>query len=64
MRQMRTRRDNSVATTHQYVEILEFKHFANHVVFNSEGDKYRNKEVKKYITVKVVIDLVCGNTKD
>ncbi|PWM67530.1 MAG: hypothetical protein DBX61_05140 [Clostridiales bacterium] len=56
--------DNSVATTPRYLEILEFKHFVKHTVFNSEGGKYRNKELKNYIIVKVAIDLVCGNTKE
>lgn len=56
--------DDNVATTPRYVEILDFKHFVKHIVFNAEGDKYRNKELKKYITVKVVIDMVCGNTKE
>ena len=32
--------------------------------FNAEGDKYRNKSMKDYITVSVVIDMVCGNTKN
>ena len=34
-----------------------------HTVFNSEDDKFRNKEIKNYVVVKVVIDMVCGNTK-
>jgi len=33
------------------------------MVFNGEGENFRNKQLKKYITVKVVIDVVCGNTK-
>ena len=55
--------DNNVATTPRYIEILEFKHFAKHTVFNLEGEKYRNKEIKNYIIVKVAIDMVCGNTR-
>lgn len=55
--------DDNVATTPRYVEILDFKHFVKHTVFNSEGDKFRNKEIKNYVVVKVVIDMVCGNTK-
>ena len=35
-----------------------------HTVFNSDGDKFRNKEIKNYVVVKVVIDMVCGNTKN
>lgn len=46
------------------MEILRFQHFAPHVVFNAEGDKYRNKSIKDYITVSVVIDMGCGNTKN
>ena len=46
------------------MEILRFQHFAPHVVFNAEGDKLRNKSIHKYITVSVVIDMVCGNTRN
>ena len=45
------------------VEILDFKHFVKHTVFNLDGDKFRNKEIKNYVVVKVVIDMVCGDTK-
>ena len=55
-------RDYSVATKRKLVEILKFRHFAPHVVFDAEGDKYRNKRTRNYITVLVVIDLKCGNT--
>ena len=58
-----TYRDYSVATKRKLVEILKFRHFAPHVVFDAEGDKYRNKRTRNYITVSVVIDLECGNTK-
>jgi len=33
------------------------------VVFDAEGDKLRNKRIEDYITVSVVIDMECGNTK-
>ena len=56
--------DYSVATKRKLVEILKFRHFAPHVVFDAEGGKYRNKRIENYITVSVVIDLECGNTKD
>ncbi len=46
------------------VEILRFRHFSRHVVFDSEGDKFRNKRIEDYITVSVVIDMGCGNTKN
>ena len=59
-----TRRDNSVATKRNLVEILRFRHFSRHVVFDAEGDKFRNKRIEDYITVSVVIDMECGNTKN
>ena len=59
----RARRDNSVATKRNLVEILRFRHFSRHVVFDAEGDKFRNKRIEDYITVSVVIDMGCGNTK-
>lgn len=55
-------RDLCVATTKNYVEILNFRHFFKHIVFTSEGDKIRNKEIKNYINVSVVVDIECGNT--
>lgn len=55
--------DNSVATKRNLVEILRFRHFSRHVVFDAEGDKFRNKRIEDYITVSVVIDMECGNTK-
>lgn len=33
-------------------------------MFNAEGDKFRNKEIKNYINVRVVIDVECGNTTE
>ena len=56
-------RDDNVDTKSGYVEILRFRHFVKHVVFTGNGEKCRNKELKKYIDVSVVVDLVCGNTK-
>ena len=55
-------RDLCVATKTNYVEILNFRHFFKHIVFTSEGDKIRNKEIKNYINVSVVVDIECGNT--
>ena len=57
-----TYRDLCVATKTNYVEILNFRHFFKHIVFTSEGDKIRNKEIKNYINVSVVVDIECGNT--
>ena len=56
--------DNSVAAKRNLVEILRFRHFSRHVVFDAEGDKFRNKRIEDYITVSVVIDMECGNTKN
>ena len=56
--------DDSVATKRNLVEILRFRHFSRHVVFDAEGDKFRNKRIEDYITVSVVIDMECGNTKN
>lgn len=61
---LKARRDNSVATKRNLVEILRFRHFSRHVVFDAEGDKFRNKRIEDYITVSVVIDMECGNTKN
>ena len=54
--------DLCVATKTNYVEILNFRHFFKHIVFTSEGDKIRNKEIKNYINVSVVVDIECGDT--
>ena len=56
--------DGRVATKANYVEILNFRHFFKHIVFTSEGDKIRNKEIKNYINVSVVVDIECGNTNN
>ena len=48
----------------RYLEILEFKHFCKHISFGGEGEKSRNKTIKNYITVRVVIDMECGNTRE
>lgn len=55
--------DCSVATKTSYVEILNFRHFFKHIVFTSEKDKIRNKEIKNYVNVSVVVDIECGNAK-
>jgi hypothetical protein len=60
---MRARGDDSVDTKSIYVEILRFKHFTRHMVFTGNDKKSRNKEIKNYINVSVVVDIVCGNTK-
>lgn len=54
--------DLCVATKTNYVAILNFRRFSKHIVFTGEGDKIRNKEIKNYINVSVVVDIECGNT--
>ncbi|HBG7231786.1 TPA: hypothetical protein KRA30_001947 [Clostridioides difficile] len=44
------------------LEILNFSHFHKHIVFASNGSKMRNKELKRYFDVSVVIYMECGNT--
>ena len=57
-----TRGDLCVATKTNYVEILNFRHFLKHIVFTNERDKIRNKEIKNYINVSVIVDIECGDT--
>ncbi|RAW50415.1 hypothetical protein C4N25_05285 [Faecalibacterium prausnitzii] len=58
------RRSDSFASKRNLVEILRFTLFSRHVVFDGEGDKLRNKRIENHITVSVVIDMECGNTKN
>ena len=46
------------------MEIIRFTLFSRQVVFDGEGDKLRNKRIENHITVSVVIDMECGNTKN
>ena len=57
-------RDGSFAAKGKWIEILRFRHFSRHVVFDAEGDKFRNKRIEDYITVSVVIDMKDGNIKN
>lgn len=54
--------DNSVATTTLRLEILNFRHFFKRIVFTGDDDKIRNKAIRDYINVSVIIDLISGNT--
>lgn len=54
----------SVDTKKRYVEILNFRHFHKHIVFIDEGEKMRNKEIKDYINVLVVVDIEWGDTRE
>lgn len=62
--QRKNSRDLCVATKKNYVEILNFRHFHRHMVFINDGEKLRNKEIKNYINVSVVVDIECGNTAE
>lgn len=54
--------DYCVDTKEKLVEVLYFRHFAKHFMFTSEGEKIRNKHLKNYFDVLVVVDIGCGNT--
>ena len=58
-----TYRDGSVDTKKKLVEIVRFKHFVKHFVFSENDDKYKNKSLKGYVMVSVVVDMGCGNTR-
>ena len=47
-----------------FLEIIEFRHFVRCMTFASEGEKSRNKVLKNYVTVKVVIHMDVGNTRE
>jgi len=49
-------------TSYRFLEVFNFKHFAGHISFNPEGDFGRNKQIKDYVIVSVVLALECGNT--
>ncbi len=52
-----TRGDGSVDTKKNYVEILNFRYFSKHMAFTGDGEKCRNKVIKDYINVSVVVDI-------
>ena len=62
--QRKDSRDYSVDTKKNYVEILNFRHFFKHIVFTGDGEKCRNKVIKDYINVSVVVDIECGDTTE
>ena len=53
-----------VDTKAEYLEILEFTHFAKIYVFDGNGEFYKNKRLLDRITVSVVLDIGCGNTNE
>ena len=56
--------DYCVDAKEKLVEILYFRHFAKHFTFTSEGKNSRNKHLKNYFDVSVVIDIGYGNTNE
>jgi len=52
-----------VVTKAKYVEILYFKQFFKCFVFVENNDKSRNKHLKNYFDISVVVDIGCGDTK-
>ena len=56
------RRVHSGNTSYRFVEIFNFRHFASHITFDPAGDFGRNKQIKDYVIVSVVLALECGNT--
>jgi len=54
------RRDAGVATIKikkKYTEILSFPMYCKHFVFNEDADGYKQKILKEYRTVKVLVEL-------
>jgi len=43
----------------RYLEILNFQHFAKFTTFTTDGDDFRNKELRNKIDVSVVLDMEC-----
>lgn len=41
--------------------MLCFQHFADYTVFERTGEKEKNKFLKKWVRVSVVVELECGN---
>ena len=43
----------------RYLEILSFQHFAKFTTFTTDGDDFRNKELRNKIDASVVLDMEC-----
>ena len=56
--------DYSVDTKDVNLEILHFKQFYKHFVFEKDEEGYVKKTQKNYMDVRVVFRLVWGNTKN
>ncbi len=59
---LKARRDYSSNTTHRFIEVFDFKHFARHFTFDRAGENELNKELKSYVPVSVVLRVETGNT--
>ena len=59
-----TRRVRGVDTTSYYVEILNFRYFYRHCVFVEKDGFERQKVIKDYINISVVINLVWVDTRN
>ena len=53
-----------VDTKERLVEVLYFKQFYRHFVFEEDEEGNRNKRMEKYFEVSVVVDVGCGDTKE
>ena len=56
--------DYSVDTKDVNLEILHFKQFYKHFVFDKDEEGYIKKTQKNYMDVRVVLQLVWGDTKN
>ncbi len=44
-------------TSKGFVEILNFRHFADHVVFEQADEKVKTKNIRSWVPVSVVVEL-------
>ena len=61
---LKPRGSYSVDTKDVNLEILHFKQFYKHFVFEKDEEGYVKKTQKNYMDVRVVLQLVWGNTKN
>ena len=62
---LKARRDYGSATSQlgqKYAEIATFELFYPHFIFCVDEHGYREKVTKQFRTVRIVIELDCGNT--
>ncbi len=46
----------------KYTEILSFPMFSPHFAFLEDEEGYKYKEIRQYRTIRVLVELDCGNT--